>query len=160
MTDSKHVGTLLLIVLGVLLSVPSVTAEQRERTRSNSSASAAKSEKQSPEADQSSSKKTQGSVFERLQQLFKEAKESGRQSKPHVEVEEKGDTIVFKHHTPFGIRTWTKKRAQLTSQEQKFLRAHQAKQAQGEPDEQQEPSEEATPVGVEPQESDSTGAQR
>lgn len=160
MTASRHVGKLLLIVLAGLLSVPSVTAEQRERTRENASASASKSEKQSPEAKQSSSKKTQGSVFERLQQLFKEAKESGRQSKPHVEVEEKGDTIVFKHRTPFGLRTWTKKRAQLTSQEQKFLRAHQAKQAQGEPDEQQDPSEEATPAGVEPHQSDSTGDQR
>jgi hypothetical protein len=159
MTASKHVGKLLLIVLAGLLSVPSVTAEQRERTRENASASVSKSEKQSPETKQPSSKKTQGSALERLQQLFKEAKESGRQSKPHVEVEEKGDTIVFKHLTPFGLRTWTKNRSLLTPKEQELLRAHQARQAQGERDKQQDPSEEATPAGVEPQQSDSTGDQ-
>lgn len=158
MKASKHVGKLLLIVLAGLLSVPSVTAEQRERTRANTSASASKSEKQS-------SKKTQGSAFERLQQLFKEAKEAGRQSKPIVEIEEKGDTIVFKHLTPFGLRTWTKNRSLLTPKEQELLRTHQAKQAeakqaQGEADEQQEPSQEATPVSVEPQQIDSTDDQR
>ena len=152
MKASKHVEKLLLIVLAGLLSVPSVTAEQRERTRENASASASKSEKQS-------SKKTQGSAFERLQQLFKEAKEAGRQSKPIVEIEEKGDTIVFKHHTPFGLRTWTKNRSLLTPKEQELLRAHQARQDQGERDKQQDPSEEATPASVEPQQSDSTGDQ-
>ena len=160
MTASKYVGKPLLIVLAGLLSVPSVTAEHRDRTRENTSTSSSKSEKQSSEAKESSSKKTQGSAFDRLQKLFKEAKEAGRSSKPFVEVEEKGDTIVFKHRTPFGLRTWTRKRSLLTPKEQEILRTYKPRQAQDEPDEQQEPSEEAAPAGIEAKQIDTTDDQR
>ena len=161
MTASKHVGKLLLIVLGVLLSVPSVTAEQRERTRSNSSASASKSEKQSPETKQSSSKKTQGSVFERLQQLFKEAKESGRQSKPHVEVEEKGDTIVFKHHTPFGIRDMDQEACPVDVPGAEIsARAIKPSKLQASRTNSRSLLRKQPRIALEPQQSDSTGDQR
>jgi len=50
-----------------------------------------------------------------------------------MQVEEKGDTIVFKRRTPFGVQAWTKKRSELTTEEQEMLRDHQAKQAEAKP---------------------------
>ncbi len=164
MTASKHGGKLVLIVLAGLLSAPSVTAEQRERTRANTSAPASKSEKPSSEAKDSSSIVTQGGAFERLLELLKQS-QAKRDPRPFLDIEEKEDTIVFKHRTPFGLRTWTRKRSLLTPMEQKILRAHQArqaqaKQAQDEPDEQQEPSSEAAPAGVEAKQIDANDDQR
>lgn len=50
---------------------------------------------------------------------------------PYIEVEEKGDTIVFQRRSPFGLQTWRKKRSELTPEDEEMLRAHQAKQAAG-----------------------------
>jgi hypothetical protein len=47
---------------------------------------------------------------------------------PFIEVEEKGDTVIFQRRTPFGPQEWRKKRSDLTPQEEEMLRAHQAKQ--------------------------------
>ncbi|MDA1312031.1 MAG: hypothetical protein O2968_01735 [Acidobacteria bacterium] len=48
---------------------------------------------------------------------------------PYIEVEEKGDTIVFQRRSPFGLQTWRKKRSELTPEDEEMLRAHQAKQS-------------------------------
>ena len=165
MTASKHGGKLVLIVLAGLLSAPSVSAEQREQTRAKTSASSSKSEKKSSEAKESSSKETnrtrdersQSSAMSRALKLLREAK---RDPGPAIQVEEKGDTIIFNRPSPFGIMTWTKKRSELTPKEQEILRAHQAKQAQDEPDEQQEPSAETAPAPVEAQQTEATDNRR
>ena len=156
MTALKHGGKLGLILLAGLLSTPPLTGEQRERTRANTSDPSSKSEEQSSEAKESSSKETNRTRDERLQssamsRVLKLLREAKRDPGPAIQVEEKGDTIIFKRPLPFGITTWTKKRSELTPKEQEILRAHQAKRAQDEPNEQQEPSAEATPAPVEAQ---------
>ena len=101
MTASKYVGKPLLIVLAGLLSTPPVTAEQRERTLANTSDPSSKSEKLSSAAKESPSKETKRTPDKRLPSsaVSRVLKlQSGKQNAdpgPAIQVEEKGDTIVF-----------------------------------------------------------------
>lgn len=52
---------------------------------------------------------------------------------PHVEVEEKGDTIIFKRKTPFGNQVWKKKRAELTAEERQLLNRRRKAAAKAKP---------------------------
>ena len=42
-----------------------------------------------------------------------------------VEVEEQGDTIIFRRSTPFGKQVWKRQRSQLSDVEKKMLERHQ-----------------------------------
>ena len=42
-----------------------------------------------------------------------------------VEVEEQGDTIIFRRSTPFGKQVWKRQRAQLSAVEKRMLERHQ-----------------------------------
>ena len=159
MTVLKHGGKLELILLAVLLSTPPVTAEQREQPPANAPDSSSQSEGPSSEAKESSSGETKRTSGERslpsaMSSVLKLLKEAKRDPGPAIQIEEKGDTIIFKRPSPFGLMTWTKKRSELTPDEQQMLRAHQARQAQDRPDEQQQPSGEAAPASVEEQQAE------
>ena len=154
MTVLKYGGKLGLILLAGLLSTPPVTAQQREHPPANTSESSSQSGKQSSEAKESSSRTVKRASDERsqssaLSSVLKLLKEAERDPGPAIQIEERGDTIIFKRPTPFGLMTWTKKRSELTPKEQEILRAHQVRQAQDEPDEQQESSAEAVAAPVE-----------
>ena len=110
MTASKYVGKPLLIVLAGLLSTPPVTAEQRERTLANTSEPSSKSEKPSSAAKESPSKETKRTPDKRLpssavSRVLKLLREAKRDPGPAIQVEEKGDPIVFKRASPFGLMT-------------------------------------------------------
>ncbi len=46
-----------------------------------------------------------------------------------VEVEEQGDTIIFRRSTPFGKQVWKRQRAQLSDVEKKMLERQKTVQA-------------------------------
>jgi len=135
MTISHSRSYLLALVLSVAYCVAvsvgtgSLHAEQRGPSRSKPPAASVDKEKASTEK----AKETHGdgdrrTPFGRTKSPEKRTETaSSPSSSPFVEVEEKGDKIVFKRRTPFGGQTWKKKRSELTPQEQEMLKVHQAK---------------------------------
>ena len=135
MTIPSSRSHLLMLILsaafyvGVSVSPRPLHAEQRGPSRSKPPAASADKEKTSTET----AKETHGegdrrTPFGRTKAPEKRAETaSSPSSSPFVEVEEKGDTVVFKRRTPFGGQTWKKKRSELTPQEQEMLKVHQAK---------------------------------
>ncbi len=51
-----------------------------------------------------------------------------------VEVEEQGDTIIFRRSTPFGKQVWKRQRGQLSDVEKKMLQRQQRTVQAGKPD--------------------------
>ena len=56
-----------------------------------------------------------------------------------VEVEEQGDTIIFRRSTPFGKQVWKRQRAQLSDVEKKMLQRQQERHQVGKPVKQDSP---------------------
>ena len=50
-----------------------------------------------------------------------------------VEVEEQGDTIIFRRSTPFGKQVWKRQRGQLSDVEEKMLQRRPKKQQAAKP---------------------------
>lgn len=51
-----------------------------------------------------------------------------------VEVEEQGETIIFRRSTPFGKQVWKRQRAKLSDIEKKMLERHQKSAQAAKPD--------------------------
>ena len=51
-----------------------------------------------------------------------------------VEVEEQGDTIIFRRSTPFGKQVWKRQRGQLSGVEKKMLQRQRKTHQAGKPD--------------------------
>ena len=135
-----------MMLLAGLLCTASVVGEQREGS-SNTARSSSESDKPSSEAKQPSSQKTKRTPFGRSKSNSEQKpKPDPPATTPFMQVEEKGDSIVFKRRTPFGIQAWTKKRSEMTPEEQEMLRDHQAKQAEVKPAKRGAPSSKATPA--------------
>ncbi len=130
-----HLSALVLagtLYWGMAFSPASLFAEQHGPSRSKPSAASAESKKTSAEE----AKKSSAQGGRRTPFGWKKAAEKAEETPPppassaFVEVEEQGDTIVFKRRTPFGRQSWRKKRSELTSQEQEMLKVHRAKQSE------------------------------
>ncbi len=120
------------VVMGMLIAVSApLSAGQRGPSRTKMPRPSPESEKSSTgEVKQPAEKASRRTPFGKTKGV---AKPNGpapqAATSPYMEVEETGDTIVFKRRTPFGQQTWKKKRSELNPQEEKMLRAHQAKQS-------------------------------
>lgn len=135
------------VVLVVLFCTSASFAVQREGATSDAARSSSDSEQQSSEAKDSSAKNAKRTPFGRSKSTSeKKPKASPPATTPFMQVEEKGDSIVFKRKTPFGVQAWTKKRSELTADEQGMLRDHQAKQAKTEPSRPSASSAKAAPA--------------
>ena len=51
-----------------------------------------------------------------------------------VEVEEQGETIIFRRSTPFGKQVWKRQRAKLSEVEKKMLERHRNSAQAAKPD--------------------------
>jgi len=134
-TVSKRGVRLGSVILTALLCTASLFAAQAGETRDKTAKTAKTAkpvaEKSSKDADDASSLETKRTPFGRSKSSSEKKPEvSAPVTTPFMEVEEKGDDIVFKRRTPFGPQSWTKKRSDLTSEEQEMLRAHQSKRAE------------------------------
>lgn len=128
------------VLLVGLLCTSASFAVQDEKATSDS-------DQQSSEAKDSSAEKTKRTPFGRSKATSeKKPKSSAPATTPFMQVEEKGDSITFKRRSPFGVQAWTKKRSELTDEEQEMLQAHQAKQAKTEPSRPSAPSAKAAPT--------------
>ena len=135
------------VVLVGLFCTSASFAVQRDGAASDTARSSSGSDQQSSETKDSSAKKTKRTPFGRSKSTSEEEpKPSPPVTTPFMQVEEKGDSVVFRRRTPFGVQSWTKKRSELTAQEQDMLRDHQAKQAEAEPTRPAAPSVKAAPA--------------
>jgi len=122
------------VVLVGLLCTSASFAVQRDGATSDTARSSSDSDEQSSETHDSTAKKTTRTPFGRSKSTSeKKPKPSPPATTPFMQVEEEGDSIVFKRRTPFGVQAWTKKRSELTAEEKEMLRDHQAKQSKTEP---------------------------
>lgn len=135
------------VMLVGLFCTSALFAVQRDGDTSETARSSSESDQQSSETKDSSAKKTKRTPFGRSKSTREEEpKSSPPVTTPFMQVEEKGDSVVFRRRTPFGVQAWTKKRSELTAEEQKMLRDHQAKQAEAEPTRPGAPSAKAAPA--------------
>ena len=148
-----HVSALVLagtLYGGMIFSPVSLCAEQRGPNRSKPPAASAESKKTSGEE----AKKSAVQGGRRTPFGWKKAAEKAEETPPppasssFVEVEEQGDTIVFKRRTPFGRQSWRKKRSDLTPQEQEMLKVHRAKQSEDKAAAETEPAVSAGPTAT------------
>lgn len=125
-TTRRSIKAGFIVLIGLLCTSVSFAVQSETATSD--------SDQQSSEAKNSSAEKTKRTPFGRSKSAGKEKpKPSPPATTPFMQVEEKGDSIVFKRRTPFGIQAWTKKRSELTDEEQEMLRDHQAKQVEAKP---------------------------
>jgi hypothetical protein len=119
------------VLMGVLIALSApLAAEQRGPSRTKMPRRSSESQKSATsEMKQPAEKASRRTPFGETKGAAKPDDPAPRPAtSPYMAVEEKGDVIVFKRRTPFGQQTWKKKRSELNPQEEKMLRAHQAKQ--------------------------------
>ena len=146
MTVSKLGIKVAVILFAGLLCAPWSFAVQREEATADTEKQASEDGKKSSVADDSAKKTTRTPFGRSKSASGKKPKPAAPATTPFMQVEEKGDSVTFKRRTPFGVQAWTKKRSELTPEEQKMLRNHQAKQADSQPTKSSPTSAETTPA--------------
>jgi len=134
MTALNRRWTLVVVVLAgmIVVSTPLSAAQKGpSRTKmpplSAEQAASSKAKAEQPPSSPPSSKEVRRTPFGETKSVAKAAdKVAPPATSPFIEVEEKGDTIIFQRRTPFGRQTWSKKRSELTPQEEEMMRAHKA----------------------------------
>ena len=132
MTALNSRWSLVVVVLAsmIVVSTPLSAAQKGPSRAKLPPLSAEQAASSKAKAEQPPSKETRRTPFGETKSVAKAAdKVAPPATSPFIEVEEKGDTIIFQRRTPFGRQTWSKKRSELTPQEEEMLRAHQARQS-------------------------------
>lgn len=123
------------VLAGMIVVSTPLSAAQKGPSRtkpplSAEQAAASRAKAEQPPSSPPGSKEARRTPFGETKSAAKSGDEvAPAATSPFIEVEEKGDTIVFQRRTPFGLQNWSKKRSELTPQEAEMLRAHQAGQS-------------------------------
>jgi hypothetical protein len=111
----------------IVVSTPLSAAQKGPSRTKMPPLSAEQAASSKDKAGQPPSKENRRTPFGETKSVAKAAdKVAPPATSPFIEVEEKGDTIIFQRRTPFGRQTWSKKRSELTPQEEEMMRAHKA----------------------------------